>query len=543
MAAHPEPAQREVQIAKVFRALGDGPLSLSQAKAAAKLLGVSWSTVYRLRKRFLADPVASSLRPQAPGPSTGARTLAPSAERIVDAVLTQWLPRQRQLAHPMRDVTMEVRRNCKRAGIKPVSRATVARRWEALRAQQALALANEPGAAIPPGHLIATKPLELVQIDHTQADLFVVDEATRRAIGRPWLSVAIDVASRAVVGIYLAMERPNAATVALLLTRVALPKAAWLASLGLADVEWPMSGVPQTLHLDNAAEFKSRALRSGCREYGIELTYRPVRRPQFGGHIERLNRTLMDRLRGLPGATVSIEARRTKRVRPPEQTAQLTLREFEQWLALEIAQRYHHSEHRGLMGATPASAWQALAAAHALRALPSDPSKQLRFLVQFLPMATRTIQHDGLTIFYLRYWHPIFAAWRETRSKVSVRYHPEDLSRLFVSADGKSYVEARFADLRRPRISLWEQRMARKALRASGSPDISEALIFKTIERQRRIVASASSQTRRMSAVTASTRRSRLRDTPWPETAPATGEPKPEVDYSQVPEESYVEVW
>ena len=118
------------------------------------------------------------------------------------------------------------------------------------------------------------------------------------------------------MGVYLQMERPNAASVALLLTRVALPKAPWLASLGLADVNWPMSGVPATLHLDNAAEFKSKALRSGCREYGIELTYRPPRRPQFGGHVERMNRTLMERLRGLPGATVTIEARRKKKVAP-----------------------------------------------------------------------------------------------------------------------------------------------------------------------------------------------------------------------------------
>lgn len=81
-------------------------------------------------------------------------------------------------------------------------------------------------------------------------------------------------------------------------------QAPWLASLGLADVDWPMAGVPATLHLDNAAEFKSKALRSGCREYGIELTYRPPHRPQFGGHVERMNRTLMERLRGLPGATV-----------------------------------------------------------------------------------------------------------------------------------------------------------------------------------------------------------------------------------------------
>ena len=256
-----------------------------------------------------------------------------------------------------------------------------------------------------------------------------------------------------------------------------------------------------------------------------------------------MNRTLMDRLRGLPGATVSIETRRNKKVRPPEQTAQLTLREFEQWLVLEIAHRYHHGEHRGLMGATPASAWQALVAAHPVQTLPQDPSKQLRFLIQFLPMATRTIQNDGLTIFYLRYWHPIFAAWREMRRKVTVRYHPEDLSRVFVSTDGKTYVEATFADLRRPKISLWEQRLARKALRASGNPDVSEALIFKTIERQRQIVSGAASQTRQVKNAALAPRRSQLKDTPWPAPARKGLDAKAEVDYSKEPEESDGEIW
>ncbi|NDZ17630.1 hypothetical protein C7T35_39050 [Variovorax sp. WS11] len=72
--------------------------------------------------------------------------------------------------------------------------------------------------------------MELVQIDHTQSDLVVVDERWRKPIGRPWITLAIDIASRCVVGVYIAMERPSAATVALLLTRVALPKAPWLAS-------------------------------------------------------------------------------------------------------------------------------------------------------------------------------------------------------------------------------------------------------------------------------------------------------------------------
>ena len=91
-----------------------------------------------------------------------------------------------------------------------------------------------------------------------------------------------------------------------------LPKTAWLQSLGV-EADWPMNGIPKCLHLDNAAEFKSRALRTGCAQYGIELTYRPVGRPHFGGHVERLNRTLMERLKGLP-APRAIRPRAARRI-------------------------------------------------------------------------------------------------------------------------------------------------------------------------------------------------------------------------------------
>ncbi|WP_418219676.1 hypothetical protein [Burkholderia vietnamiensis] len=33
---------------------------------------------------------------------------------------------------------------------------------------------------------------------------------------------------------------------------------------------------------------------------------------------------------------------------------------------------------------------------------------------------------------------------------MTIRYHPEDLSRIFVSAGRGSFVEVRYADLRRP---------------------------------------------------------------------------------------------
>lgn len=534
-----KPSERDLSIARILRPLGTSPMSKAQAKRAAQLLNVHWTTVYRLRKRFLQDPVATSVAPRPSGAVVGTRRLDPAADSVIRLTLVKWLPSQKSLAHPLSDITMEVRRVCRSKGLLAPSRHTISRRWSSHKDAMAMKLADEPNALIPPGHLVSNIPLELVQIDHTQSDVFVVDERSRKPIGRPWLSVAIDVATRCVVAIYLAMERPNAATVALLLTRIAMPKNQWLKSLGM-ELEWPMHGIPQSLHLDNAAEFKSKALRTGCSEYGIGLTYRPVGRPHFGGHIERMNRTLMDRLRGIPGATGnSVKGRK---IRKPEKYAALSLAEFERWLVLEIAQRYHHSEHRGLMGSTPCSAWQALTGVVPIRVLPNDPTQQLRFLVQFLPLANRTIQADGLTLFYIHYWHPIFAAWREARKKVIVRYHPEDLSRVFVSVNSKDFVEARYADLRRPRISLWQQREARRILRTQGQPNISESLIFKTLDQQRALIAGAQTKTR----IAKRRQEKTLAIFPAPERSqPATAslDTAQSIDYSKPAIPFHAEIW
>jgi putative transposase len=533
------PGKRELAIARILRPLGTKPMSKAQAMRAGQLLGVHWTGVYRLRKRFLADPVASSVVPGKGGRPVGTPKLELEVEEIISGVLTRWLPKHQSLAHPLLDITMEVKRRCAKAGVKAPSRNAISRRWARHREEEAAQLANDPNALIAPGHLTSDTPLEIVQIDHTQADIFVVDERARKPIGRPWISVAIDVATRCVVGVYVAMERPNAGVVALLLTRIAQPKALWLHSLGL-EIEWPMHGIPQNLHLDNAAEFKSRALRVGCGQYGIDLMYRPVRRPHFGGHVERMNRTLMDRLRGVPGATGnSVKGRQERK---PEKTAALTLREFERWLVLEVGQRYHHSEHRGLMGATPASVWQALTQHAPQRILAPGLDEARRFLVQFLPMAARTIQADGLTIFYIHYWHPIFAAWRETRKKVIVRYHPEDLSRIFVSTNGKQYVEVAYADLRRPRVSLWEQRQARKTLRAQGNPVASEMLIFQAIVQQRHVIEQAQTQTRAAQRK----RPPRVRTLPAPpplNIAPLPVGETPQIDYSRPVVPYHSEIW
>jgi putative transposase len=64
MADPNETGSRAAKIADVLRPLGRGPLSKEQAVLAADLLGVHWTTVYSLRRRFLADPVARAPLPR-----------------------------------------------------------------------------------------------------------------------------------------------------------------------------------------------------------------------------------------------------------------------------------------------------------------------------------------------------------------------------------------------------------------------------------------------------------------------------------------------
>ncbi|ACK73860.1 integrase catalytic subunit (plasmid) [Gloeothece citriformis PCC 7424] len=61
------------------------------------------------------------------------------------------------------------------------------------------------------------------QCDHTKVDVFVVDRQGE-ILGRPWLTTVIDSYSRCIMGIYLGMETPSAAIVALALRHGILPK-------------------------------------------------------------------------------------------------------------------------------------------------------------------------------------------------------------------------------------------------------------------------------------------------------------------------------
>lgn len=97
-------------------------------------------------------------------------------------------------------------------------------------------------------------PMAVWQIDHTLVDVIIVSEADRVPIGRPWLTLIVDVASRLVAGFYISLDPPSALSVARALSMAVARKDPLFAKHDLRG-NWPIQGKPRALHSDNAAEF------------------------------------------------------------------------------------------------------------------------------------------------------------------------------------------------------------------------------------------------------------------------------------------------
>jgi len=456
---------------------------------AASQIGCSVSSAYDLLARYLAAPRLTSLLPQPRGRKPGKSMLSAEVTAIIDQTTQEmYLTRQRLRVS---DLVMQVHIRCRAQGLAMPSRGAIERRLKALPASEVMARRHGRKAArdqFAPvlGSLDAPWPLSLVQIDHTLVDVIVVDSQTREPIQRPWLTLAIDVCTRCVAGLHLSLEPPSATSVALCISQAALSKDAWLAERGI-DGTWPVYGIPERLHLDNAKEFRSQALRRGCEQHGIAIDYRPVRTPHYGGHIERLIGTMMGKVHLLPGTTFS--SVQAKGDLDPAKSAVMTLEEVERWLGHAIAGVYHHEVHRGL-GVPPLTAWaQGIAGDEQRlgRGSPTAVSDPRCFLIDFLPLARRLVRRDGVSLHSIGYWSDVLSTWIGHPEPMFVRFDPRDLSRIYLLGPDGIYYDLNYRDLRRPPISLWEHRAALKRLREQGHAHVDETAIFRAVQAMREI--------------------------------------------------------
>lgn len=114
------------------------------------------------------------------------------------------------------------------------------------------------------------------------------------------------------------------------------------------------------------------------------------------------------------------------------------------------------------------------------------PQDRLRFWLTFLPEQERTLRPTGIHLFGLRYWSAALSAdvGRSDR-RLLVKYDPRDLARIFVRRPSGNFVEARYADVTLPSITLHEALTARRTLLAKGRREVDTRAIVRTAMAQR----------------------------------------------------------
>lgn len=344
----------------------------------------------------------------------------------------------------------------------------------------------------------ANYPLEIIQIDHTPLDIQVVDEIYRQPIGRPYITVALDVYSRMIYGFYLTLEKPSLFSVGQVILQGALRKEQYLEDLGVIG-KWEIWGLPKnlTIHTDNASEFRSKDFTRFCEEFGINLAYRPKKTPNYGGHIERFFRTLNSEIHNLYGSTFSNPQKRGEY--KSENKAIFTLSELEQWIAHFIVNVYHKKIHSEIQTTPEKKFQEGILGNERQKGIGLPPvivgQEAERLKIALLPSFQRTIQKDGVHFKNVRYYDNVLKPFirygekaNKEKQKYLFKYDPRDMRFVyFLHPEHNTYYKIGCRDKRLPKVSIWDLNKAINYLKERNVKDYNEDEIIKAIKELHKI--------------------------------------------------------
>lgn len=472
--------------------------SAEDVQAVAEEYNIHMTTVYKWLKRYEADGLLTGLGPKTRSDS-GATKLSKELEVIIQSCIEEeYLTGQRKKVSA---VYKTIQIQCRNANIPAPHINTVRNRINQLSDTLKISRryghkkAKEIQEPIQGEFPHADYPLAVIQIDHTPFDIILVDDEHRMSVERPWVTMAIDVYSRMVTGFYVSYEEPSATSVGVCIANSILPKDKWLAEHDIAT-DWPCWGIPRTVHADNAKEFRGSMLQRASEEYGFTIEWRPVARPHFGGHIERLLGTFATEIHNLPGTTFSNT--RQREGYDSEKKSAMTLKEFEKWLSILITENYHQRFHSSIQ-CSPLKRYEEGILGTASTAgvgLPKRVQDEETLRINFLPYEERTVQNTGITIDGVQYFHDVLRVWinapsensKKLKRKFICRRDPRNISIIwFFDPQINTYFPIPYRNTRLPAISIWELRAAQKKLKADGYEEINEDLIFNAIVKMREI--------------------------------------------------------
>jgi putative transposase len=464
--------------------------------------GISRATLYRWLNQYDNFGSVASLVESDKRGGAGKSRISEEIEIIIKSSIEDvFLNKQRRSASK---VIIDVKTKCFNAGLKAPAENTVRRFIQKISEEEKIKhrfgkkVARELFEPLKGSFPDADYPLAVVELDHTPIDILLIDEVYGTYIGKPFLTVAMDVYSRMVVGFYISFDPVGTIATALCISNAILPKDLYLSKLGI-ESEWLCWGTMRTLHLDNAREFKSKALKRGCEKYGISIDFRPVATPNYGGHIERLIGTFMKEVHDLPGTTFSNVKERAKYA--SEKKASMTINDLEKWFTIFITEVYHKRKHSDL-GKSPIEKYQEGIWGNATQkgtGLPERLYDEKQVRIDFMPFEERSVQQYGIVIDHIQYYDDVLRRYVNsidkdsgkamTKKKFIFKIDPRDISCVyFLDPETKFYHKIPYRDTSRPSMSIWEHRAIIAELRKDGEKNIDEGAIFKAYEKMKKIV-------------------------------------------------------
>jgi putative transposase len=310
------------------------------------------------------------------------------------------------------------------------------------------------------GSLNADRILDKAIIDGTWLDCTVLDDEQMILVGRPYLVVIVDVKSRYPLAFVLSFVPESLETVMACLRQAVRPK--WHINERYPHIVrlWVAYGVPRVILVDNAWQYIGASFVDACADANISVEWAPVRTPEYKGIVERLFRTLNDQLiHKLPGG-IPLKPHQLKQLGIEEKVTGpiLTLAQINELITQYIVDVYGPRPHRALK-MSPEAMWRKQ---EVIDGIPY--AKDLPALDRALGrvVAGRTLTHKGVEFLGLTYRSlavdellndllPRVSERQARRGtvKVKLKYHPEDLSKIFVWNEvRRHYVELPCVDTR-----------------------------------------------------------------------------------------------
>jgi putative transposase len=353
--------------------------------------------------------------------------------------------------------------------------------------------------AVSTGGLDLLYVLERVEIDEWEGDVRVkfqqlgiwneLPEDIRNEFpedGRRWIYVAIDCATRCILGISVC-AKPNSDTARRILGQILKDKTDLARSAG-AEGTWDFFGTPHLICTDTGSAFRSNMFILAINTLGSIIMFPPVKIPELRSRVERLFGTMARKIMPLlPGRTFNNPLARGDY--PSEERTVLTDDDLTRILTIWVVDLYHHQPHRGLPGAqSPASRWKELADKYDVSEPPDLNTRRTALGYEFV----RTPSKQGVVLFSNHYDCKELRTFRRFNKgkQVRLRIDPGNIGAVSVEIDRVWYQADALngEELEGLSMDQWTRVMRELRQRHAGEAELTLPQRNRAIQKIRKIV-------------------------------------------------------